>query len=413
MKQVKMIFQFYSRNVFSVLVLLIVMTLAVYSMSSFLAQLRFITYAQDVFKAGPDLPNAVYYMPFYTGEEFYDEDAPNKKIELLKKQKFNAVKQISNQIPTGVTVNGMGVSALTYDSFEQANLKPSMESGKWFTEAIDSQENTFDIVVGGARFSGVNSGDTIQVEGMDEKGKAVYKNCHVIGKMSEPFYAASYSASGTFVKASDLLRSGDSTIIFRNNGETADFLRLQYGWSSTNFFVSFHPDATQAEKDEVLSYLQKNGAYKTYDEILAATKEQVNDQIKKGMPMPLFFLFISTMALISISVLLVSKKLKEYSVYYLCGCGKRRCLWYMFTGISLLALLACILNIIYIKLYPLMLSEMGLVMTLQLNRNLLYDNLSILYIFLYMLAIVALSLILPCYLMNKSSPIEFYRRKSE
>lgn len=413
MKQVKMIFQFYSRNVFSVLVLLVVMTLAVYSMSSFLAQLRFITYAQDVFKAGPDFQNAVYYMPFYTGEEFYDEYAPNKKIEQIKKQGFKAVKEISYEISTGVMLNGKGVSACTYDSFEQTNFKPRMESGRWFTDASNQEENSFDIVVGGVDFDGVKAGDTIQVEGMDEEGKAIYHNCRVIGKMSEPFYVSSYSFFGTFVRASDLLRAGDSTVIFRDTKETAEFLRLQYSWPSSNFFISFVPDATQAEKEEVLSYLQKNGAYKTYDEILAATQEQVNDQIKKSMPIPLFFLFISTMALISISVLLVSKKLKEYSAYYLCGCGKRRCLWYMFAGISLLALIACVLNIIYIKLYPLMLSEMGLVMTLRLNRDLLYDNLSVLYIFLYMLAIVLLSLILPCYIMSKSSPIEFYRRKSE
>lgn len=413
MKQVKMIFQFYSRNVFSVLVLLVVMTLAVYSMSSFLAQLRFITYAQDVFKAGPDFPNAVYYIPFYTGEEFYDEYAPNKKIEQIKEQKFKAIDKISYDSPTNVRVNEKGVGACTYDSFEQANFKPGMESGRWFTDASNQEENSFDVVVGGGDFADVKAGDVIKVEGASKDGKAVYQNCRVIGKMKDPFYVACYSSGGTFVQASNFLRAGDSTIIFRDTAETSKFLGLQYNWPSRNFFISFVPDATQAEKEEVLSYLQKNGTYKTYDEILAATQEQVNDQIKQSMPIPLFFLFISTMALISISVLLVSKKLKEYSAYYLCGCGKRRCLWYMFAGISLLALIACVLNIIYIKLYPLMLSEMGLVMTLRLNRNLLYDNLSILYIFLYMLAIVLLSLILPCYIMSKSSPIEFYRRKSE
>lgn len=411
MKQVKMIFQFYSRNVFSVLVLLVVMTLAIYSMSSFLAQLRFITYAQDVIKTGPDLPNAVYYMPFYTGEEFYDEDAPKNKIEEINAQKFKAVNNISTTTFFRVYYNKKDSNTITYDGFEQNNFKPAMQSGTWFSES--GSNNTFDIVVGGDTFSDVKTGEQIEVESNDANGNPVYQTCNVIGIMKKPYYFTSYSKGGTFISASDFLQSENNMIVFRENEQTKRFLRHDSMGVSSNFFVSFYPDATQAEKDEVLSYLQKNGAYKTYDEILAATKEQVNDQIKKGMPMPLFFLFISTMALISISVLLVSKKLKEYSVYYLCGCGKRRCLWYMFTGISLLALLACILNIIYIKLYPLMLSEMGLVMTLQLNRNLLYDNLSILYIFLYMLAIVALSLILPCYLMNKSSPIEFYRRKSE
>lgn len=411
MKQVKMIFQFYSRNVFSVLVLLVVMTLAVYSMSSFLAQLRFITYAQDVFKAGPDFPNAVYYIPFYTGEEFFDENAPKNKLQEINTKNFKAIDNISSTTFFRVYYNKKDSNTITYDKFEQNNFKPEMQSGTWFSE--EDTGDAFDIVVGGETFSGVKAGDQIEVESDDANGNPVYQTCNVIGIMKEPFYITSYSKGGTFISASDFLQSEKNMIVFRENEQTRQFLHHDYMWTSSNFYISFRSSATQAEKEEVLSYLQKNGAYKTYDEILAATQEQVNDQIKKSMPIPLFFLFISTMALISISVLLVSKKLKEYSAYYLCGCGKRRCLWYMFAGISLLALIACVLNIIYIRLYPLMLSEMGLVMTLRLNRNLLYDNLSVLYIFLYMLAIVLLSLILPCYIMSKSSPIEFYRRKSE
>ena len=62
--------------------------------------------------------------------------------------------------------------------------------------------------------------------------------------------------------------------------------------------------------------------------------------------MPMFFLFVSSIALISISVLFVYKEIiKKNSIYYICGCSSKKIFFYMACGIGLISIIAGIINI--------------------------------------------------------------------
>ena len=136
------------------------------------------------------------------------------------------------------------------------------------------------------------------------------------------------------------------------------------------------------------------------------TNAFITEQVKRRGVLPLFLLFIATMSLISMSVLMIYKKLETHSIYYLCGCSRRRSFLQMFAGICGIALTSGIINIAIILLYPFLYTR-GI---LNLG-NVIIDEVSIVYILLYLLVACLLSALLPYLAFRKSSPIDFYRRK--
>lgn len=178
--------------------------------------------------------------------------------------------------------------------------------------------------------------------------------------------------------------------------------------SSGNFFVQFSPSASKQEINRCLDYMQANGMYTDYHNIMKNTEDYVAGELHSQLPIPLFFLFVSTVSLLCVSVLLVYKKLREYSIYYLCGCGRKKSFLTIALAIGLIALLAGAINVGFVTNYPAFASR-GI---LNLG-SVIIDRSSLRYLIGYVLAVTGLSVLLPFYVFHRESPIELYRRKEE
>lgn len=139
---------------------------------------------------------------------------------------------------------------------------------------------------------------------------------------------------------------------------------------------------------------------------MTASDEKIKDDRNKQLIMPLFFLFVSTMALISVSTLMVRKKLGEHSIYYLCGCSRVKSFCYLLGGIGLISIVACLINILVIAFHP-VLEAIGVLHI----SNAILDSTSILILFIYLVVVVLISAILPFLVFFRESPIELYRRR--
>ncbi len=147
------------------------------------------------------------------------------------------------------------------------------------------------------------------------------------------------------------------------------------------------------------------GSYANYDKILYNTEKEIKENIVKQMITPIFLLIVSTILLISIATLNTYKKLREHTIYYLCGCSRKNSFGYLFCEISIITLIATLINIVYVSyLIGLLKSgEMGY------NQSVVdYNN--ILLSVVYCILTVAVTIILPFLIYRRNTPIEIYRR---
>jgi hypothetical protein len=90
------------------------------------------------------------------------------------------------------------------------------------------------------------------------------------------------------------------------------------------FFTNFKDTAAQNDINFCRDYIKNYGETFEINKILNNTSECIKSIIKKNLPFPIFLLFISLIAYISISILMIYKKIDEMSIYHLVGCSKKR-----------------------------------------------------------------------------------------
>ena len=147
------------------------------------------------------------------------------------------------------------------------------------------------------------------------------------------------------------------------------------------------------------------GTYATYDKILENTNDYIRDNLMKKIVTPILLLIIATLTLISIATLNTYKKLKDHSIYYLCGCSRKKSFAYLFAEISIVAILATIINIIYVSVIMSQLSA-G---TMSYAGSII-DYKNIIYSMIYCILTIAITVILPFIVYKKNTPLEVYRR---
>lgn len=408
MKKIRMLFSFYSKNVFAVCLLFLLMTFSLFFVSNAIGQYRYVVYTKTMFQ-NSGLNNAVYYMPLSDSDYTSGPDIMNKKIATSTKAvaEFSAVE---NVLTVNIGMAGYGnrsCSYLLYNKSLNHAFPLNLSEGKWFSDdSFDKADSNkrYNVIVGGALYNHVHVNSDIPITLNNNTTLTV----HVIGKLSFPTCIPDFGTGGNTISANDFLAPADM-VIFQETPQLTAFLHEKSAYSpSSSMFVQFSPKASKQQKNECLDYMQKNGMYSDYNEIMKNTDVIVQNTLARQMPMPLFFLFVATISLISVSVLMVYKKMQEHSIYYLCGCSRKKSFLYMAFGIGLIALLAGALNMLFIANYQFFASR-GI---LDLGKVII-DRYSILYIAGYIAAVILLSILLPFLVFRKESPIELYRRKDQ
>jgi len=173
--------------------------------------------------------------------------------------------------------------------------------------------------------------------------------------------------------------------------------------------VRFKENSSLAKRQQVLDYLSKIGSYITYDELIANSDKFILNMFNRRLPLPIFMLIISTFSFISVTALAVNSKLKDYRVYFLCGCSRKKCMASIFSAVGLVGLLSGLVNTLYVFLYPFLLRN-GYMRYIT-DSDMAMGKDMILYIIFYILLCIGLSLLIPLSRISRRTLIQIYGEK--
>lgn len=220
-----------------------------------------------------------------------------------------------------------------------------------------------------------------------------------------PYYIPVFLTAGNRLSSEDFISSGRFLIVEETEEILFRLKNVTSIYPGLNIFITFREDAPQTEVEAMLQDLQNDFEVETFSDILQNTEEIIEERLSKALPIPLFLLTVSSALFLSISVLLFHKKRKEYAIYYLCGCSRRKKFLLSLCALGIPALLSALFNLLFLIFYP----ELSQSRTLRFD-GILFDNTSILIVLLYLFCMIFLCALLPLVQLRNKSEIDIFRR---
>lgn len=409
MKKIKLILGFYQNNMLLAFLLVTIITITFFNVTFTLGRFRYYSYSKDVYQ-NASLENAVYFMPSI---DIMDEELDFKILELISQiEKIPGVRDVLSYQNNMVSASyhGRGFSAVLYGNQMLKSFPMPLTEGSWFSEPQNVEPNVYDVVVGGSMFYGLHVGDKIPIRLLDVSKTSASPEqieVNIVGILKPPASIPTFGGSGTDVVTDQFIQPAD-IMIFEESVNIPTVIKESLVVPSFNSFVVFEHDISREEKENCLDFLSRHGIYATYDEIIENTNSYIKDNFENGLVLPVFFVFVSTVALICSSALFIQKKIGEYSIYYLCGYSRKQIFLVAMGGLSLIVVIACTINVLFILLYPILMmwGSFG-------GEILILDGYSILLVICYSLLTLFLSTLLPLFIFYTNSPIQLYRRQEQ
>lgn len=410
MKKLKLFISSFSQNIISSILLVIILVVATLSVQDIISQYRYINYSKYIIE-NKYLQNSDYFM---INSDRIGGD-PNELFEYtasLKEQiaKMDGIKGVADisyfgtleyklEDKTGYT------NYQFYNEYMTNAFYNQLSEGTWFGE--NKNPDIPDVVVGGAAFDNVAVGSTIQISLTDSNYNNTPHQVHVIGKIGYPWYSVEYTNISNKVSTKDFLSVADM-MIFEDTKENRTLFETYTSPSTSlafSYFVLYDDDCTEEQKRACRDYYNTVGSYLSYDTVLSNTEDNIRNELMKKMVTPVFLLVIATITLISISTLNTYKKLKDHSVYYLCGCSRKKSFMYLFMEISMVAIIATVIDIFYISI-----QINGLRNGTIIYSSTIIDYWNIVFVVAYCIVTILVTTILPFIVYQKNTPLEIYRR---
>ncbi len=313
----------------------------------------------------------------------------------------------------------------TYQLFDY-----SLSNGNWFWDTTESSIYP-NVVLCGTLFENVDVGNDIDIT-LNNKHYMV----HVIGKVAAPYRVIRFDSSERHTYES--LETTGNTIFVLNDKKTVNYFGEQILYYPDDAIVVYKSDATEKEIADCRafyeSYFTNENSYfdfdieefmEEYGEVFAEVKtfEPTTDKVKKSFDImtedffdnlfeSLLLVLISTFMLVALSMLLVRTKQRDYSIYYLCGCSKRKTFLISLAGIASIAVVAGLICTGYMIWKTYIISQ-GLFMGGEYRY--IFDIPVYLGVWGYLALCVLVSCIIPFRMIfsKKSSLISLYRKGKE
>lgn len=412
MKNLRLIFEFFGRNKIPAIIIVITYTVVLFFANDSFGQYRYAAYTRDLMKR-VETPDSLYCMPIVSDGDMMSSDSADPYGDFIDSieegaKKCKAYTPFSRTTYLAGMFNGTYINCdlFTPDMVERYALP--LSGGNWSDMNRKNDDGCINAIASGAFFMNMDVGDVAEVE-LNGKGSADERTLkfRIVGKLAKPYAAPLFNAAGTEMSSRYLYQRLDGLILMEND-ELSDALDKCGGYISTtaNFMTAYKSGSSQEEKDEYLKYFEDQFSVFTYDELMVKSNELISLELKRRLPIPIFLLTITCVALLSISVLVINKKLREYSIYYLCGCSRFKSYAIISGAITLMSLIGGLLNIVFMEGYYYLTSN-GFIKG---GGETIYDGFSVLFTVIFALVTAFLSIAISLLIFRKSSPIEIYRK---
>lgn len=402
MKRCLLLLEFYKKNSVAVLLLVTILAASLFYMVRLFGYVGYQTCTLDLMeKMG--LEDGVYMM----AADAFDTQKTLTYDDFLV-QDFSAVEQVLNTSYAYTQWEDKVLNIVVCDQ-EFIRRFSFADRGRWLDEVDPDPESPIQVVMGGFAVAGVSVGDRVFLDVLDEGGNVTGQiTAEVIGKDNEPTLIFNFGNTASTITADEIYQNVNN-VVFMTEEDAVRMFGRDITNRHSNFMVLFQADASLEERQMVLDFLSQRGRYVTFEEIRAASLEALSAELRQSLPKPLFMLGVSVFAMMSVSVLLTSKQMQDYRIYYLVGYSRRHSFLNTFVAILGIGGVAGAVNLLYIFYVNHNFQNLRWKDPFRYHNYLAVNN-SGWYILLFVLAAAFLSSVLPLLILRKNSAIELYRR---
>lgn len=259
-----------------------------------------------------------------------------------------AIEQVFTvRVVNPVIYNGSAISIVLYEP-EMLEALPGLKK-----LGIDFSDQPNGCILGSKTFSGLDIGDTIQLNFSKQVMDPKSASFPVAGHLNSPYRRLGLSVSATTLYAADLFEDGD-TILMQSTDRVMEQLesvakRIEY---DRNLIVQFKSGISDAEKEQVLTEIAPDYLRFSLDEVIGNAEAQISKTLKQELPFPTFLAISSLVAYLSLVILSFKKKEKDAAILALCGCSIRKQTALAFCAFQLFSLFPILINIAFVILWP-------------------------------------------------------------
>ena len=147
----------------------------------------------------------------------------------------------------------------------------------------------------------------------------------VAERMYSPYRHLSLSQSSSLPTAQMMVSQGSVLIMEADDAMSTHLTQIGASfYYGQNLIAVFDARATQEEIQQCVGSMAPGFLWKSFDEIIANTEQEVSAVLKSELPRPLFLTLTAFMAYFSILILTLKRKERSTAVCHLCGMSKRK-----------------------------------------------------------------------------------------
>lgn len=283
--------------------------------------------------------------------------------------------------------------------------EPKMKYGKWLSECDLSNGEVYGIVSSKANLS---VGDTVKITSVqfDEKDyefkNPKYKDIEIkiVGVVDDnasllcldDYFSYDDNYKNLYGNVKDI----DSLLI--TSQSQLESKHVGYSISNRKQLIKYKSDASQQEIDEMNNLLRGLGPTVDMKEFYNRSQNYFYNQMLKIVPLLICTILLIVVSTISISALNIKNNIKLYSVFYVCGSNRRKCLCLCLFNSILTVVIGIAITYIIMSISNIS-GALG-------QTVIQITNIGILMCAVAVVVHIVCSMIMPVVLMNKNSLIE-------